>query len=138
MIYTKITDNVIIRVGIEFDLKNADASKNIYIWRYNITIDNKRTNPIQVLRRQWHIAGEDGVNYQVDGIGIIGKQPIINFDNNFQYDSHVKLHCPSGIMYGHLEAICLLSKADILIQIPAFSLDYHDQLTNTKSVMLLN
>jgi ApaG protein len=76
---------------------------------------------VQLLNRYWHITDANNNIQEVQGEGVIGKQPRIGVGESFQYSSGAILETPAGMMHGHYEFITdnkELFNADI----PAFSL----------------
>ena len=52
---SKITDSVKVTVMTEYDIKNSFPSENRFVFRYRITIENQKEDPIQILKRKWLI-----------------------------------------------------------------------------------
>ncbi len=101
---------------------NGLETDNLFIWAYHIRILNKSNYSVQLLNRYWKIIDEKGIIQEVRGEGVIGEQPKILPNQDFQYSSGVHLRYPSGIMTGHYQ----MQKEDgelFEIKIPTFSLD---------------
>lgn len=71
-----------------------------YIFSYHITIENLSSETVQLLRRHWYIYDSNGVIREVEGEGIIGKQPILQPGESHQYASWSPLMTEMGKMYG--------------------------------------
>ncbi|MEQ9115439.1 MAG: Co2+/Mg2+ efflux protein ApaG [Rickettsiales bacterium] len=97
-----------------------------YVWTYDIVVENMGDQPVQILSRNWRIIDSLGNIREVDGEGVIGKKPIINCGERFQYSSFAQLSSSSGIMYGSYQAKALESGEVFTADIPAFSLDAPD------------
>ena len=115
--------------GIEILVKPFYADElskpymNRHIFVYKIKIKNNSTNKVQLLRRKWKIVENDGTNYSIEGEGVIGKQPVIESNEEFEYASQAILYADSGIMYGTYSFINLDTNNVMEVEIPAFSLD---------------
>ena len=120
--YSQVTNLVEVLVETQFiDHGNKDFH-NVYFWTYHITITNNNTETIKLTHRHWHIIDSNGNIQEVEGQGVIGKQPEIEAGGRFSYSSGVHLFTNSGIMYGNY-----LFKKNIggifEVAIPHFSLD---------------
>ena len=96
--------------------------ENLYVWTYNISIKNKGVNSIQLLNRHWKIIDSTGQIKEVIGAGVVGVQPSLAVDEEFEYVSEASLSTPSGIMVGSYEMVT--SNGEIFnVDVPTFSLD---------------
>lgn len=120
--YSMSTEGVEVEVVPEFINNQAGLLGDLYIWSYNIKIRNKSAEKLKLIRRHWKIIDEMGSIQEVDGDGVVGKQPEILAGEEFEYSSGVHLARPSGIMSGYYEMIN--AENEILnVKIPSFSLD---------------
>ncbi|HYE63094.1 MAG TPA: Co2+/Mg2+ efflux protein ApaG [Phycisphaerales bacterium] len=71
-----------------------------YIFAYHITITNQGERTVQLLRRRWHIIDADGDTHDVEGDGVIGRQPTLKPGQAFEYASYCPLPTPWGTMEG--------------------------------------
>jgi ApaG protein len=97
--------------------------EDFYIWIYSVKIKNQSQSTIQLLSRHWQIIDYTGKINEVSGIGVVGKQPIINSGETFKYNSSAYLNVPSGIMQGTYEFIDEKNTKLFKVMIPPFSLD---------------
>ncbi|WP_018982772.1 Co2+/Mg2+ efflux protein ApaG [Salinimonas chungwhensis] len=72
-----------------------------YAFAYQITIANKSDVPVQLVSRYWLITDGSGKKSEVQGDGVIGKQPTIEPGSSFEYTSGAVLDTPVGTMEGH-------------------------------------
>ena len=56
------------------------------------------------MNRYWKITDSTGYIQEVQGEGVIGKQPNINPNNYFEYSSGTPLRVSSGFMTGNYES----------------------------------
>lgn len=120
--YSLITHNIRVSVKTNFLNDQSDEDNNLWVWSYNILIENNRTETIQLIDRYWKITDEAGHIQEVKGAGVIGQQPIIEPKNSFQYSSGTPLSKPSGFMNGIYNMIYERNKP-LKVIIPTFSLD---------------
>ncbi len=128
--YTAITDGIHISVRTEFVDSQFSGTGALYVWMYNIRIDNRGNEAVKLINRYWKIIDEKGTIQEISGEGVVGEQPTILPNNSFQYESGVHLRHPSGIMTGHYQ----MSKSSgelFDVKVPAFSLD----IPNVKTVI---
>lgn len=107
----------------EFYLEGSNKDLNIYIWFYNVKIENFTNSIIQVIGRHWQIYDSNGKYDEIKGIGVVGQQPIIRPNEIFEYTSQVRLFTGSGIMQGEYYILDTITEKQFAITIPPFSLD---------------
>ena len=73
------------------------------------------------MNRYWRITDAEGKVEEVEGPGVVGKQPRIPPEQSFRYTSAAILQTPVGSMEGHYE-FQRDSGESFLVPIPAFSL----------------
>ena len=56
-----------------------------------------------MLSRYWLITDGNGKNTEVQGEGVVGKQPLIDPASEYQYTSGALIDTPVGSMQGHYE-----------------------------------
>ena len=93
-----------------------------FVWAYHVRIENHGDETVQLLNRHWQITDADGNLQEVRGEGVVGKQPVLQPGEAFEYASGTPLTTPSGIMVGtyHMKS---KNGEDFDVDIPAFSLD---------------
>ncbi len=74
-----------------------------YAFAYHITIRNHSAARVQLLSRYWLITDGNGKNTEVQGEGVVGKQPLIDPASEYQYTSGALLDTPVGSMQGYYE-----------------------------------
>jgi ApaG protein len=84
-------------------LKNQIPDNDKYAFAYKITICNNSRGPVQLINRYWLITDGNGKKTEVQGAGVIGKQPHIQPGDSFQYTSGAILDTPVGTMQGSYE-----------------------------------
>lgn len=72
-----------------------------YVHAYQITITNGGDVPAQLIARHWYIKHADDKLEEVQGEGVVGKQPWIQPGESFQYTSGAVLETEYGSMSGY-------------------------------------
>jgi len=129
--YFLSTNQVDVLVKVEFIDHNQKTFDNISFWAYHIIIKNNSDEALTLRHRHWKIIDSSGNLQEVDGEGVVGKQPRIEPSASFRYSSGVHLFTNSGIMSGNY----LMQKDSgklIEVAIPTFSLDdpNHSKIIN--------
>lgn len=120
--YTQTTHAICVSV-LPIYLKNQSRPyDNVYVWAYNVCIENRGSQTFQLMSRYWKITDALGRMQEVRGGGVIGEQPILHPGENFEYTSSVTLTLPSGVMVGSYQ-MQSPSGESFEIPIPLFSLD---------------
>jgi ApaG protein len=97
--------------------------ENHFVWTYEVVVHNNSADRIQLMSRRWLIIDANGFVTQVEGQGVVGKQPVIEAHASHQYASHVHLRTASGVMCGNYSLMLLKTKDKFDVEVPAFSLD---------------
>lgn len=124
MIYTEITHDIRVIVKPVFIEQESDLISKRFVFAYHVTIENMGLEPVQLMRRQWYITDSSGESHEVNGDGVIGKQPIINPGEAHNYNSFCVLKSFEGSMEGYYE----MQKDDgstLKVTIPRFLLKSH-------------
>lgn len=117
------TNDVEVIAWPQFVENSQELLSTMNIWNYNIKIVNKSSRIVKLRRRFFKIVDEKGVVKEVDGEGVIGKQPEILPNDFFEYQSSVNLETDSAIMGGHYVMEYVDDNERFLIDVPSFSLD---------------
>jgi ApaG protein len=100
----------------------SDPDDDRYVWSYTVTIENRGTEPVQLLSRYWNIIDGVGRIQEVSGPGVVGAQPTIAPGESFQYTSGCPLETASGTMSGRYQ-MRSASGESFEAEIPAFLLE---------------
>ncbi|KAF1020834.1 MAG: Protein ApaG [Paracidovorax wautersii] len=74
--------------------------QGIYSFAYTITITNTGDAAAQLIARHWFIQDASGRSEQVQGLGVVGQQPLLRPGEAFQYTSGCRLRASTGTMHG--------------------------------------
>jgi ApaG protein len=119
---SKISEGVNISVETFYQAEYSNPAGSEYMFAYRITIENINSFPIKLLSRHWHIFDSNGTEREVAGDGVIGVQPIINPDDNYQYVSGCNLRTEMGKMHGTYIFENLFNKKTFTALIPQFEM----------------
>ncbi len=125
--YNRTTGNISVSVTPVFLEDQSEPDENHFVWAYQVRIENRGADTVQLRSRYWHITDANGLVQEVRGAGVVGEQPVLGPGESFEYTSGTPLNTPSGIMVGSYE---MQTNAGDLIEvdIPAFSLDSPHQV----------
>ncbi len=101
--YKQLSNEISVSVRPVFAEDKSNVLTQKYVFLYTVTIVNLQQVTVQLLRRSWLIKDSMGDIYEVNGEGVIGKQPFINPNESFTYQSYCVLKSPSGSMEGVYE-----------------------------------
>lgn len=79
----------------EFDEDNQE-----HMFSYTMTLKNTGTVAAKVLSRHWIITNALNKVSQIQGEGVVGKQPLIQPGESYEYTSGAVLDTPVGTMQG--------------------------------------
>lgn len=100
----------------------SEPSDDVYVWAYTVQVENLSEREVRLVKRHWKITDGLGQHQEVQGMGVVGEQPVLKPGEGFRYTSGTALKTPSGIMFGAYEM-----EGDngehFPIDIPPFSLD---------------
>jgi ApaG protein len=113
-----------IHISVEpFYLDDQSApDQNRFVFGYRVQIDNQSGETVQLISRHWQITDALGRTMEVKGAGVVGKQPVLEPGERFEYTSGTPLSTPSGIMVGSYHMVTTGGEEFDAV-IPPFSLD---------------
>lgn len=110
-----------IEVATAYIDEQSDPVESRYVFAYRITIRNIGSASVQLINRHWIIRDARDQVQEVQGEGVVGKQPRLSPGESFEYTSGAVLETPVGTMegsYGMQDDSGLSFRAPI----PAFTL----------------
>lgn len=119
---TEVTEGIKITIVSDYLSNYSNPSDNYFLYSYQITIENQSEYAVQLLRRQWHIFDSTGEYREVEGAGVVGKQPVIAPGEIYQYESSCNLTSDLGKMWGHYTMERQLDNKRFKVVIPEFQL----------------
>jgi ApaG protein len=119
---TQVTDGVRISVFTEYQPEYSSPRQSHYVFTYKIRIENCSAHTVQLLRRHWYVHDSNGITKEVEGEGVIGKQPILEPGEVHEYVSGCNLKTDMGKMKGSYQMERQLDGKKLRVVIPEFNL----------------
>ena len=94
-------------VDPEYVPEQSDPAAPLYLFAYTVTIRNSGEVAAQLVARHWEIEDARGQTQTVDGLGVVGQQPLLQPGAAFRYSSSVPLRTPMGLMSGHFFCVAV-------------------------------
>ena len=101
MHYEQVTSGIRVRVQPRFSLSDSDPEDGVYVFSYEIEMENEGDIRAQLLFRHWRIHDSIGDDTEVDGEGIVGMKPVLQPGESHTYQSFCVLRSPVGYMEGY-------------------------------------
>lgn len=123
--YMAETRGIQVRIKPYFLPDQSDPGTSQWVWAYEVHIENRGDETVQLMSRHWVITDALGRVEEVEGDGVVGEQPTLNPGEGFTYTSGCDLKTSSGVMEGEYRMVT--EGGDLFdAVIPAFSLDLPD------------
>ncbi|MBA3660752.1 MAG: Co2+/Mg2+ efflux protein ApaG [Gammaproteobacteria bacterium] len=91
---------IIVTTAPSFVAEQSDPAIRKFVWSYDITINNESQSIVQLLTRYWKLVDMTGKIEEIQGVGVVGLQPLLKPDQPFTYRSFCQLATPQGTMEG--------------------------------------
>ena len=99
--YMATTKHITVTVRPAYLDSESDFFEKRFVFGYFVQISNDGSEPVRLVRRHWSICDETGHIEEVDGTGVIGKQPLISPGEEHAYSSYSVLKTFTGTMEGY-------------------------------------
>jgi ApaG protein len=119
---SKISGGVKISVESFYQPEFSNPLNSEFMFAYRITIENNNDFPVKLLSRHWHIFDSNGSMKEVEGEGVVGIQPQIAPNEEYQYMSGCNLRSEIGRMHGTYLMENLNTHKTFSVTIPAFEM----------------
>jgi ApaG protein len=90
--------------------EQTHLEQGVYAFSYTITIENTGDVMSQLIGRHWEITDANGRVQKVDGLAVVGHQPVLAPGQTFQYSSWAQLNTAQGTMRGRF--LCVTEQAE--------------------------
>lgn len=100
-----VTRGVRVHVESEYAPERSDPSRSEWFFLYTVRITNEGPETVQLLTRHWIITDGTGHMEEVRGPGVVGKQPVLQPGESFEYTSGCPLSTPFGVMEGTYQMV---------------------------------
>lgn len=119
-----------VQVKPEYLPAQSSPMEDSYVFAYTVTISNTGSVAAQLIARHWEIEDAFGETQVVDGLGVVGRQPLLEPGEAFQYTSSARLQTAMGIMSGHYFCVGVDGHR-FEVAIPTFTLNVPSTGTGT-------
>jgi ApaG protein len=120
---SKITEGIKISVEQFYQPDYSNPLQQEFMFAYRVTIENNNSFPVQLLRRHWFIQDSNTEQREVEGEGVIGVQPVINPQSQYQYISGCNLKSEIGQMFGTYLMENVQTRGRFKVKIPVFQME---------------
>ena len=121
-----VTRSIRVSVETEYAPGRSNPAQSQWFFLYTIRLKNEGRETVQLMSRHWIITDAMGDVKEVRGPGVVGKQPVLEPGDTFEYTSGCELTTPFGSMRGTYQMVTVSDKSDkeghFDIQIPPFTL----------------
>lgn len=97
------SSDFIVRVQTRYLDDQVNVADDKFAFAYRVNIANIGKLPAQLLSRYWLITDGNGKASEVQGDGVVGKQPVIKPGDSYTYTSGAVIETPVGTMQGYYE-----------------------------------
>jgi ApaG protein len=119
---TFITKGIRISVEPTYRQEQSSPKDSKFVFSYEIIIENRSSNVVQLMRRHWIIFDSIGSVHEVEGEGVVGAQPILRPGEKFKYQSWCPLNTEVGKMHGTFLMQRMDNEEEFRVHIPEFHL----------------
>lgn len=89
-----------VSVQVSYLPDQSDAEARRFAFAYTVKITNIGQIAAQLISRHWVITDSNGDVQEVKGLGVVGAQPLLNPNQQFEYTSGTVLNTEEGQMHG--------------------------------------
>jgi ApaG protein len=119
---TTTTQGVTVTVTTNYLPDYSSPSQEHFVFAYRIDIRNNSSYTVKLLRRHWFISDANGTVREVEGEGVVGRQPVLEPGESHQYMSGCNLKSGMGKMQGTYLMERLGNGDNFQVNIPEFTL----------------
>jgi ApaG protein len=116
------TEGIEITVHSSFEEEFSKQEMSEFVFSYHIEIANENDFSVQLISRKWFVFDSKGDQYEVEGPGVIGEQPVIKQGESHEYESGTQLTSPIGRMRGYYIMENVMTEETFKVYIPEFDL----------------
>lgn len=112
---------VTVSVTAKYLEQQSSPKDSHYVFSYTVVVKNSGSVKAQLVARYWKIQDANDKIEEVRGLGVVGYQPLLDPDQQFEYTSGVVLETPFGSMSGTY--LCVTEEGEPFnVTIPEFVL----------------
>jgi ApaG protein len=117
---TGVTKGIKVSVETNYQPEHSQPANEHFVFTYRITIENNSNNTVQLKARHWDIIDATHPTHEVDGEGVVGKQPVLEPGEIHQYVSGCNLKSGIGKMKGYYIMERIIDGRLFNVEIPEF------------------
>jgi ApaG protein len=117
-VVTEVTSGIRVSVDTEYSGRYFRRNGSLYLFSYHVTIENLSNEEVQLLGRHWFIFDTGDGPSEVEGAGVIGKQPILKPGEVHHYQSGCHLRASIGAMKGIYHMVRTNDQTPFKVKIP--------------------
>jgi ApaG protein len=95
-----VTKGIRVEVLARHVREDSRPMQNEWVFQYTVRITNQGSETVQLVSRRWIITDALENVREVQGPGVVGKQPVLAPGESFEYSSWCPLETPTGSMHG--------------------------------------
>lgn len=116
------TRGITVAVEVFFQEEYSEPQNDKFVFAYRIHISNNSSKTVQLLRRHWVIKDVKGIERDIEGEGVIGKQPVMEPGEGHEYVSWAPINAEIGVMKGTYLMLDLDTKKKFRVKVPDFTM----------------
>jgi ApaG protein len=89
-----------VTVRTQYLPEQSNPERDQFVFSYTITIQNTGSIAAQLISRHWVITDAEEQVQEVNGLGVVGHQPLLPPGESFEYTSWATIKTPVGTMRG--------------------------------------
>lgn len=119
---TAITEGIIVSIEVTYQAEFSNPNQHHYVFTYKVTIENRSSATVQLMRRKWEIFDAAESAKIVEGSGVVGQQPVLEPGESHTYVSGCNLKSGLGKMKGVYYMEKLSDGRNIEVIVPEFQM----------------
>jgi ApaG protein len=94
-----------VSVRPQFVPEHSNPDEDKFLFAYTVTIRNTGDVTAQLISRHWVITDANNKIEEVQGLGVVGEQPVLKPGEAFEYTSGCPIATPVGSMRGSYQCV---------------------------------
>ncbi|MDI1324741.1 MAG: Co2+/Mg2+ efflux protein ApaG [Algoriphagus sp.] len=119
---TAITEGISVSIEVTYQAEFSNPNQHHYVFTYKVTIENRSSSTVQLMRRKWEIFDAAESSKIVEGSGVVGQQPVLEPGESHTYVSGCNLKSGLGKMKGVYYMEKLSDGRNIEVIVPEFQM----------------
>jgi len=100
-----VTNGIRVEVMSRHSPEHSRPQQDEWVFQYTVRITNQGLETVQLISRHWIITDALEHVEEVEGPGVVGKQPVLATGQSFEYSSWCPLRTPTGVMHGTYQMV---------------------------------